>query len=416
VDPFGLDHTSIDSVLAASMADGESLHEAIRRRLFGIGAVAATQISDEAASTGRSPGTLLCERLSALEAGGLDPVITGSDDPMGLADDGPVATERLRLRPWSPDPDEPGIRRRDAAATAGLYHEAVERAAEIGRRVVALRSVLDREVDRLWETETKIGADLRTFEDPEHHRLWAEAVLAGMSSAQRGAEHVRVPDPYDSSGAWLVVPARGGMPLAEVAERHFRAHRRARRGEQAARRRRSEVCARRQRLERLRAENEGDGLEHAGRLEAGMRAERIPVGLARRAKRGGPDPAVRVEGVRMFTGADGEPILVGRSGKGNDRLTFKIAGPEDFWLHVQGRPGAHVVVRNRERRARPPEEILEQAAAFAAWFSVAREETHVEVQWTRRKNVRRARGAPPGTVTLKRFETIRVRPREPRRE
>jgi hypothetical protein len=37
----------------------------------------------------------------------------------------------------------------------------------------------------------------------------------------------------------------------------------------------------------------------------------------------------------------------------------------------------------------------------------------VDVQWTRRKNVRRARGAAAGTVLVKRFETVRVRPAAP---
>jgi predicted ribosome quality control (RQC) complex YloA/Tae2 family protein len=49
----------------------------------------------------------------------------------------------------------------------------------------------------------------------------------------------------------------------------------------------------------------------------------------------------------------------------------------------------------------------------AAWFSEARSQSAVDVQWTRRKYVRRPRGAPPGTVVLKRFETVRVRPALP---
>jgi len=35
------------------------------------------------------------------------------------------------------------------------------------------------------------------------------------------------------------------------------------------------------------------------------------------------------------------------------------------------------------------------------------------VHWTRRKHVRRARGAASGTVSLKRFEVLRVVPARP---
>src|SRR6185369_10556377 len=108
-----------------------------------------------------------------------------------------------------------------------------------------------------------------------------------------------------------------------------------------------------------------------------MRGEGIAVGLRagtkaqekRRAARGEPP---RVEGVRIVTSSDGLEILVGRTARDNDRLTFRLAGPEDFWLHADGVPGAHVVVRNPARAKRLPERTLREAAALAAWYSDAR--------------------------------------------
>jgi predicted ribosome quality control (RQC) complex YloA/Tae2 family protein len=115
----------------------------------------------------------------------------------------------------------------------------------------------------------------------------------------------------------------------------------------------------------------------------------------------------------MLASADGWTILVGRTGRDNDRLTFKIAAPDDFWLHAAGVPGAHVLIRNPERKPTVPERTLAEAARTAAWFSDARAAGAVEVQWTRRKNVRRVKGGAPGRVTLKRFQSIRVRPAPP---
>jgi predicted ribosome quality control (RQC) complex YloA/Tae2 family protein len=105
--------------------------------------------------------------------------------------------------------------------------------------------------------------------------------------------------------------------------------------------------------------------------------------------------------------------MVGKSGRDNHRLTFKLAHPEDFWLHALGVPGAHVVVRNPRRQTHPSPATLSEAAEAAAWFSEAREQPQVDVQWTRRKYVRKIRGASPGTVRVKRSETVRVRPRRP---
>jgi len=416
VNPFAADAELLDGVLERSMRDGESLMESMRRRLFGIGTAAAELVVAESRDSGRSPGSILVERLRELEDGRLDPVVVGPIDPATSSVDG-GAVEATRLLPWEPLGSERALKLDDAAATAGLYHEAVELAAEAAERLAALRSILDKEIERLLGVENNISADLRGFDDPERFRRWGEALLAGLHVAERFGEQVRVPDPYDAE-ARLVVPAPGGLSLAQVADLHFNAHRRACRGREAARRRSEEVAARRVRLDRVRRATAGaQGLEGARELEEAMRAERIPVGLAKpRRKREAPDPHVRLEGVRMFTGPEGETILVGKTGQANDRLTFKIAAPEDFWLHVHGRPGAHVVIRNPDGRAKPARGALEQAAALAAWFSTGREDTGVDVHWTRRKHVRRARGAPPGTVIVKRSETVRVRPRPPREE
>jgi len=154
----------------------------------------------------------------------------------------------------------------------------------------------------------------------------------------------------------------------------------------------------------------------AADLEAEMRAAGLPVGLVgptRGARAAARIAEPRLDGVRMITSSEGWVILVGRTARDNDRLTFKIAAPDDIWLHAAGAPGAHVVIRNPDRRASAPAGTLAEAARLALWFSEARSEAAGDVQWTRRKNVRRARGGTSGMVLLKRFETIRVRARRP---
>jgi hypothetical protein len=409
----------IDACVAAARAEGESLFETLRRRLFGVGSAAAELVVAESTATGETPGKVLAERLTALVAGRLDPVIEADADPAELAREGRFDPDRVRLWPWAAE--SVGAPRRwrtglDAAGTAGLYHEAVEMALEVESRIDGLRTILDREIRRLWEPGTRIEGDLRGFEDPERYRLWGEALLAGLTSAHRVGEHVTVPDPYAQDHD-LLIPAPPGSPLPEVAESCFHKHRRAKRGRIAAQERAERLRRRRERLERIRTVFESArGEADAVRLEEAMRVEGIPVGLVKPGRdTGGPGRGnrVSVEGVRIYTSTDGHTILVGRTGRANDRLTFKIASPEDFWLHVMGRPGAHVVIRNPARRARASAASLREAAGLAAWYSGARGDEPVDVQWTRRKNVRRLRGAPPGTVQVKRFETVRVRPTRP---
>jgi predicted ribosome quality control (RQC) complex YloA/Tae2 family protein len=107
---------------------------------------------------------------------------------------------------------------------------------------------------------------------------------------------------------------------------------------------------------------------------------------------------------------EGFEVLVGRGEEDNDHLTFEVAEPDDLWLHVAGgTAGSHVVIRNPER-VEVPREVVERAAAAAAWYSKARRARRVEVHVCRVADVKKPRGAPAGLVEIKRYKSVRVEP------
>lgn len=114
---------------------------------------------------------------------------------------------------------------------------------------------------------------------------------------------------------------------------------------------------------------------------------------------------------RCLESPDGLTILVGRSAADNDILSIKLASPKDFWLHVAGESGSHVVVRNPEGLDRLPKATEELAAALAAGYSKARQGGQVSVHLARCEDVRKPKGLPPGKVTLRRYRTLKARPR-----
>ena len=116
---------------------------------------------------------------------------------------------------------------------------------------------------------------------------------------------------------------------------------------------------------------------------------------------------------KRFTSPDGMEVFVGRSASDNDVLTFKIAAQGDFWLHVSGESGSHVVVRNPENLESLPRDTLRFVAALAARHSKAKNAGRVAVHVARVKDVKKTRGAPPGQVSLKRFRSVKVSPGEP---
>lgn len=110
---------------------------------------------------------------------------------------------------------------------------------------------------------------------------------------------------------------------------------------------------------------------------------------------------------------DGFEVLIGRGDEDNDHLSFDVAEPQDLWLHVGGgTPGSHVVVRNPSG-GEVPRQVIERAAAAAAWYSKARGSPKVEVHVCLARDVSKPRGAPPGLVQIKKFERLRVQPAAP---
>jgi predicted ribosome quality control (RQC) complex YloA/Tae2 family protein len=110
---------------------------------------------------------------------------------------------------------------------------------------------------------------------------------------------------------------------------------------------------------------------------------------------------------------DGFEILVGRSARENDRLSLREARPADLWLHAAGYAGSHVVIRARDgKTGEVPRHVIEHAAALAIWHSKAREAGgKVPVHLCRARNVGKRRGAPPGQVTIRDHETLKLYPK-----
>lgn len=109
---------------------------------------------------------------------------------------------------------------------------------------------------------------------------------------------------------------------------------------------------------------------------------------------------------------DGWDIWAGKTASDNDRLSIKVARGNDWWFHVRGMPGSHVVLFVRDG-VDPPKDVVESAAAIAAYHSKQRAGGIVSVTGTRAKYVSKPRGAKAGTVTVKKESVFKVRPSVP---
>jgi predicted ribosome quality control (RQC) complex YloA/Tae2 family protein len=114
---------------------------------------------------------------------------------------------------------------------------------------------------------------------------------------------------------------------------------------------------------------------------------------------------------RVATSPDGMIMLVGKTARDNDILSLKLAAPHDFWFHVAGESGSHVVVRNPDKLDVLPRETKRFAAALAAGYSKARRGGRTAVHMAQACDVGKQRGMAPGKVTLRRYATVHAHPK-----
>lgn len=125
----------------------------------------------------------------------------------------------------------------------------------------------------------------------------------------------------------------------------------------------------------------------------------------------GQNRRLRDPGPRLFEYVlpDGWKVLVGRTDADNDRLSLQLARPDDWWFHVRGSSGSHVVLQCPSGEE-PDRETLKRAAAIAAYHSKARAGGVVAVSCTRARYVTKPRGAKTGTVQIRKEVVLKVRP------
>jgi len=93
---------------------------------------------------------------------------------------------------------------------------------------------------------------------------------------------------------------------------------------------------------------------------------------------------------------DGFHIYVGKNNLQNDELTFKFANGNDWWFHAKKIPGSHVILKTEGKEI--PDRVFEIAAAAAAFYCKGSDQQKVEVDYVKRKEVKKPAGAKPGFV------------------
>ncbi|MBO0720493.1 MAG: NFACT family protein [Blastocatellia bacterium] len=276
-----------------------------------------------------------------------------------------------------------------------------------------LISHLSAKIKKQRALHTNLRRELESFEQAGIHQRYGELLLANLHQAKKSGASFAVTDFYDPALPTIEIPAAKKVTPQEAAEHYFKLARKARKGLEMISKRLPEI------------ERELAAMEvNRKKADSIVRIEDL---LALGSQIGLPESATdqarkitegtkklkteKLTGMRRYRSTDGYEILVGRTDRDNDNLTFRIAKSYDLWFHAADYPGSHTVLRNPQRKQVPARTIAE-AAQLAAKFSQAKGDSKVAVNYCERKFVSKMKGFAPGQVRLSSFKTVLVEPNE----
>ena len=346
--------------------------------------------------TGRTADLFLLDELNRITAALRDQERTRSGElyaPPARPPKGPSESFTLDAGPPS--------------AQLDAHFSALDAGKAFDSQAKSLRSKLTGAFRRQGALKAHLKEDLIRHGDPEEHKRTGDLLLANIGTATRTGNKVRITDYYAEGAPVIEIEVDENRSLKDEAAARFRQYAKAKRAAEEIAERLKQIDRETMSIERrLRELDEIIQSRDEAALAGFEKPPPAPKASPKKAAK-----QEKIPGVRRYLSTDGYEILVGRAARDNDHLTFRVAQPNDLWMHAGDYPGSHVVIRNPTRKEIPQRTIIE-AAQLAGRFSQASEDAKVVIHYTERKFLSKPKGAAPGLVRMSRFRSITVEPKE----
>ena len=265
--------------------------------------------------------------------------------------------------------------------------------------IEALSETVGNLIDRTAKKINVRREELLPDEEIEKKRIAAELINVNISRLPKGVDHYELENYYDENRV-LTVKVSPELGPAKTAQKYYKEYKKA----QTAKRVLAEQIEKGvEELAYLKTVQDALTRALSGAEITEIREELIQTGFLRR-KSQGKVKKLSVRQPLKLTSPNGYPVLVGRNNLQNDQLSFRIAGKNDMWFHVQKAPGSHVVLALDGDPMQDAD--AEFAAGIAVWFSSVRERGKAEVDYTPVRFLKKPAASNPGFVTYHVYKTV----------
>lgn len=261
-----------------------------------------------------------------------------------------------------------------------------------------LKKIVSNKIQRNSNKLSNLTVDLQEARKRDIYKVYADLISSNMHFINKGMDKITVDNFYDDMNPIEIPlnPIKSGNENAQIYYKKF-----------SKLKTREKMIT--QELPLIKQENEYllqllETLERVTEYQelSEIKDEMVKIGLIKKSKK--KTAKVKPSKPRHFVTENNVDIFVGKNNYQNDNLTLKQANREDIFVHVKDMPGSHVIMRNENLIQKD----YDVACFLAAYFSSMSKEKYVEVDYTEKKNVKKAKGAKPGMVFYNNFNTVNV--------
>ena len=394
IDPMQLDReTFVSEILEKPM----SIVKAIYSSITGISKEMAEEICYEAEIDGNFSTDSLAdnnkEALWQVVSNLVNRIKEGSYEPCIVYNkEVPTAFSAVYLRMYE---DLTVVKFEDISKVLTLFYAQKDNYSRMHQKSTDLRKVLSALIER---TSKKYDIQLKQLKDSDgrdKYRIYGELLQAYGHEVNPGDKSVTVDNYYDNTK--LTIPLDENLTAVDNANRYFNKYNKMKRTYEASL---QLVKESKETLDHLLLLQNSVEIASSEADIAEIHEEMIMAGFLKDKKNVKGSKSLREKEKSKplhYLSSDGFHMYVGKNNLQNDRLTFKTAGPKDIWFHAKEMPGSHVIVK-LEGAEDVPDETYEEAARLAAFYSTGKTSPKVEIDYTRRINLKKPPESNPGYV------------------
>lgn len=270
------------------------------------------------------------------------------------------------------------------------YYAEKDTVSRIHQKSTDLRKIISNATERTARKLDLQEKQLKDTEKREKYRVYGELLNTYGYSLTGGEKSFECLNYYDNSD--ITIPLDPTLSAQENAKKYFEKYNKLKRTFEAVTGQLTQTRAELAHLESI-----SISLDMARYEEdlVQIKEELTEYGYIRRHYTGKKKQKITSRPYHYLS-SDGFHIYVGKNNYQNEELTFQMANGGDWWFHAKGIPGSHVIVKTEGKEL--PDRVFEEAGALAAYYSKGRENDKVEIDYIRRRALKKVPGAAPGFV------------------